>query len=239
MPESRLSFVAERLRPLPDPAGASEADFVIAESNHRISNNLALLLAAVSIRANDIGKSGRSLDSEEVSLLLAEVGARISTVAWLHRFLSKEPNGEAVDLTDHLHELCETLISALSEPSRMVLRRIGDAQCVVASGQIVPLSLIVTEVVTNALKYAHPAGVPGKIEIGCRKQADGSLVVEIADDGVGLPEDFDLTTDGGIGARTIRVLARQLQAEFDFGSSPIGLRFTLCIPPARPAPHAA
>jgi two-component sensor histidine kinase len=142
-------------------------------------------------------------------------------------------------LNEHLQELCETLMSALSHPKRMTLRRFGDAECVVATGQIVPLSLIVTEVVTNALKYAHPTGVPGKIELGCRKQADGSLVVEIADDGVGLPEDFDLTKDGGIGARTIRVLARQLHAEFDFDSSPIGLRFTLCIPPAGRSPHTA
>jgi two-component sensor histidine kinase len=237
MPESAFSLASERF--YPEHPQADYAGFVISETNHRISNNLALISAAIGIRASEITKSGRSLDCEEISLLLAEVSARISTVSWLHRFLSKEPSGESVDLNDHLHEMCDTLVSAVSQPKRMVLRRIGDAECVVATGQIVPLSLIVTEVITNSLKYAHPSGVPGTIDLGCRKQADGSLVVEIADDGVGFPEDFDVTKDGGIGTRTIRVLARQLHAEFDFDSTPLGLRFTLCIPPEDRPPHLA
>ena len=111
------------------------------------------------------------------------------------------------------------------------LGQFGDGECIATSGQVVPLCLIVTELVTNALKYAHPAGVHGTIAVGCRKQADGTLVVEVADDGVGLPEDFDMAADGGLGARTIRVLARQLDAQFDFRSGPIGLRFFLRVPP--------
>jgi two-component sensor histidine kinase len=219
------------------PATAQETfpgakEFSIAEANHRIANNLALLSSSISIRANEVARRSESLNGEEVSLLLAEVGARISTVAWLHRFLSKAPGGDTVDLNDHLGELAETLISALSEPKRTRLIKTGENACVVATGQVVPLSLIVTEVVTNSLKYSHPSGIAGTIAIGCRRQNDGSLVVEVADDGVGLPEGFDPTTDGGIGARTIRVLARQLSADCDFDSTPLGLRFILRVPPA-------
>jgi len=206
------------------------AEFSISESNHRISNNLALLASAIGIRANALAGRDRSLSGEEVSLILGEVSARISTVAWLHRFLSDEPAGETIDLNRHLYELCETLISALSEPKRMILVRTGERECVVATGQVVPLCLIVTEVVTNALKYAHPARVAGRIAVGCHKEPSGALVLEVADDGVGLPEGFDFAAEGGTGTRTIRALARQLGARFDFESGPIGLRFVLRVP---------
>jgi two-component sensor histidine kinase len=225
------ALARERFSPATEQVFLGDAGFSLSESNHRIANNLALLSSAISIRANEVARRNASLNGEEVSLLLAEVGARISTVAWLHRFLAKAPDGETVDLSDHLDELCETLISALSEPRRVTLVKSGDGACTVATSQVVPLSLIVTEIVTNSLKYAHPTGVPGKIALGCRRQADGSLVVEVSDDGVGLPEGFDIRSQGGIGARTIRVLARQLGADFDFHSASIGVRFILCVPP--------
>lgn len=163
--------------------------------------------------------------------MLGEISARIASVAWLHRFLSEEPDADCLDLNDHLHELCEGLVEALADPERVTLARTGSGECAVASVDVVPLCLIVTEAVTNSLKYAHPAGVRGKLSVGCRKGDDGGLIVEVADDGVGLPEDFDAATGGGIGSRTIRVLARQLDATTEYVSGPCGLTFRLRLPP--------
>lgn len=213
---------------IPLPTGL---DFALSESNHRIANNLTLLASALGIRAGEIANRDRDLDCEEVSLILGEVSARISTVAWLHRFLSKEPDADRIDLNGHLYELCETLLSALSDPWRMKLVRTGGGECRVETGKIVPLCLLITEVVTNSLKYAHPTGVAGTISVGCRRTTDGALVVEIADDGVGLPEGFDLKVDGGTGAKTIRVLAKQLDARIDFVPRSIGTLFRLAMPP--------
>ena len=181
------------------------------------------------MRAAEVARRPHNLSGDEVSLILGEVSAKISTVAWLHRLLSDYPAVESVDINDQLYRLCETLLSALSDPTRMRLIRTGSGRCVVATNAIVPLCLIVTEVVTNSLKYAHPTKVPGKIAVGCR-EADGALIVEVSDDGVGLPEDFDLLADGGTGARVIRALAGQLGAKVSFDSRPIGLLFRLRLP---------
>lgn len=207
-----------------------DSDFSASEADHRISNNLAILASAVSIRATEVAKRQRHLSSEEVSLLLGEISAKVSTIAWLHRFLSQEPAAGRVDINDHLYRLGDTLLSALSDPRRMKLVRTGAGACTVAVGDVVPICLIVTEVITNSLKYAHPTQVSGTIFVGCRAETDGSLVVQVADDGVGLPEGFDVMTDGGTGGRTVRALARQLQAEITFESRPIGLRVTLRVP---------
>jgi two-component sensor histidine kinase len=223
-------LIASRARLLqPRPTVAAERDFVLSEAHHRISNNLALLSSAIGIRSQEIVNRKRPLSSQEVSLVLGEVSARISAIAWLHRYLSKEPDAPSIDLCHHLRELCETLISALAEPDKVTFV-MGNGECMVATGNVVPLCLIVTEVVTNSLKYAHPANVSGMLALGCSRDRDGSLVVEVADDGVGLPEGFDLLTDGGTGARTIRVLARQLEAEVTVESGPIGLHFRRRLP---------
>jgi two-component sensor histidine kinase len=100
----------------------------------------------------------------------------------------------------------------------------------VGTEKVLPLCLIVTEVVTNSLKYSHPAGVPGKLVLGCRNGSDGSLLIEVGDDGIGLPEGFEFADHGGIGSRTIRVLAKQLGAEVSLESRPIGSWFKLRLP---------
>ena len=84
----------------------------------------------------------------------------------------------------------------------------------------------------NAVKYAHPSGVPVQMSIDCSRGADGNVVLEIADDGVGLPEGFDAERDGGVGFRLIRSLASQLGAKLEIESDSMGLAFRLRLPAA-------
>ena len=96
------------------------------------------------------------------------------------------------------------------------------------------MGFIIGEVVTNAVKYAHPAGVKGRIDVGCHARPEGAILVQIADDGVGLPEGFDPRRDGGLGMRMVRMRAGQLGANLAFESTSMGLTVRLLIPPSRP-----
>jgi two-component sensor histidine kinase len=66
--------------------------------------------------------------------------------------------------------------------------------------------------------------------ITCQQNAAGNLVIEIADDGIGLPENFDPKTDGGLGFRIVRSLASQLGATIHFDSSELGTSVRLEMP---------
>jgi two-component sensor histidine kinase len=202
----------------------------LAETNHRIANNLSLLAGTVSMRATQILQRRESLSHEEAAALLGEVSARIAAVGRLHRSLSIEPEAARIDLHAHLLELCETLLAALAAPGQVDLTVTSSRECLVGTEKVLPLCLIVTEVVTNSLKYSHPAGVPGKLVLGCRNGPDESLLIEVGDDGIGLPEGFEFADHGGIGSRTIRVLAKQLGAEVSLESRPIGSWFKLRLP---------
>ncbi|MFL9828974.1 ATP-binding protein, partial [Rhodoplanes sp. SY1] len=84
--------------------------------------------------------------------------------------------------------------------------------CPVPARQVVRLALLASELVINAVKHAHPAGLHGVVEIACRVDPDGSVVLTVCDDGIGLPVDFDPSRDGRFGLGLIRALAHSLAA---------------------------
>jgi two-component sensor histidine kinase len=231
--------MSDRILLHPATSKVSEADRFLAfttpndalsEINHRISNNLALLASTVSMRAANFSRRKEPVDGREVAAALHEITARIAIVGHMHRLLSTRPGTDQAGFGAHLRELCRLFISALATPGQWELIDTGVADCPVDADHFLPLSLIVTEVVTNALKYAHPAGAPGKLAIGCRREPDGTVVIDVADDGVGFPEGFEFAAGGSIGSRTIHVLAQQIDAEIAFDSRATGLHFELRLP---------
>jgi two-component sensor histidine kinase len=81
----------------------------------------------------------------------------------------------------------------------------------------------------NAVKFAHPAGVAGDLVIACNRRED-VIVIEVVDDGVGLPEGFDPAVDGEFGLQLLRSLASQLKARLEFDNTGLGLRVRLSLP---------
>jgi two-component sensor histidine kinase len=143
--------------------------------------------------------------------------------------LSQSYRNALVDLGTYLRELATSLTGALSPDARVHVSHHAEDKCVLPPDQVLTLGLLVSEVVTNSVKYAHPTGVPVKIDIRCEQNA-GKLRVEIADDGIGLPENFDPMTDGGLGFRMVHALAAQLGATASFDSSDLGTRVLVEIP---------
>jgi two-component sensor histidine kinase len=210
------------------------SDDRLSEAQHRIANNLALIAGYTRLQATRLNKAGQPLSAREVCIALEEVAARIETVGELHRLLSAAPGqSEAdIDLGQFLAKLCASLMQTVSFAGDTAITHDDAGGCLVRPDQATPVALIVSELVTNALKYAHPAGVTGRIKVSCRPLGLGlgaGLVVEVTDDGVGLSEDFDPLTDGGLGFRVVRGLARQLGATLNYESTGLGLTVRLTL----------
>ena len=107
---------------------------------------------------------------------------------------------------------------------------VGSENCLVAQDCVAPLALIVNEALLNAVRHAHPSGVDGKIEISCIQNSGSRILIEVTDDGVGLPEDFDPARDGGHGLHLMRQLSAQLGATLSFESTCLGLTVQLLLP---------
>jgi two-component sensor histidine kinase len=213
-------------------AGDFPPNAFVAEANHRIANNLAVVAALVRMQSAEVHKAGSSLSAEAVSSMLAEVSSRIDTVCQFHRLLACQ-YVDAVALPAYLGDVAEAALTAMAGVGKLDLDLSGDPDCMVPATQALRIGLIVGELVVNAVKYAHPAaGVTGKVQVGCHVDDNGQVVISVADDGVGFPEGYDPHKDGGLGMRIVRSLASQLSATLSFRSTCLGLTTTLRVSPS-------
>jgi two-component sensor histidine kinase len=194
----------------------------VAEADHRIANNLANLSGAIRLQRSAISKSGRTFTTEQVCMLLDDIDARIEVTAKLHKSLAQAVNGNGVNLGDFVEEISE-MISTLSPEGRMDLTVDNSCDGYIDPRHALHAGLITAELLTNASKYAHPTGLTVKVHIRCETKDDGSFLVEVTDDGVGFPESFDPSTDGGLGFQLMRALANGLSAELQFEHDSLGV----------------
>jgi PAS domain S-box-containing protein len=148
-------------------------------------------------------------------------------------FRSRNPSD--VNLLELLKAGCDELVGLPGCEYSLEVKAHGASASRVRADLAAPVELIVREALANAIKYAHPTGVPGKIAVDCERDATGGLVVTVMDDGVGLPENFDPACDGDTGFRVMRVLSERLGGSLAWKSTPLGLRMRLRVPAGRVA----
>jgi two-component sensor histidine kinase len=191
------------------------------EAEHRIANSLQMISALVRTRA----RSGNVSDPQA---FLLEIANRIETVGKLHRFLSQSTTG-TVQLRAYLEDVCARLRSAVA-PEATSFAFDCPPDCRLPGKTALPLALITAELISNSLKYAHPAGLPTRISLSCSREEGGRLLIAYEDDGVGFPDDFDVAGAGHMGMIFIRLLSQSVGGEHEWCSDSLGIRFELRLP---------
>jgi len=201
-----------------------------AGSDRRIADNLSIVADLVRDQASSLDGRAGTLDRDEVQTILADLGGRVDAVARLHRLLAERPAKAALSLGEYLEDITAAIVAALSGDRVIRLQFACDPHCFVTPERALSLGFIVVELVTNAVKYAHPTGVAGAITVQCEQRPDGSITVEVSDDGVGLPEGMDPMKANSLGLRVVRSLAAQLGARVEFEHDALGLSCVLQMP---------
>ncbi|MEQ1781190.1 MAG: ATP-binding protein [Hyphomonadaceae bacterium] len=204
---------------------------LVLEADHRIANHLAMVSGYVRLKEKSLARQPDAPTRDSVKLAFEGIRAQIDAVARLHRSLATRKQGGRIDLGEYIHHVCAPFMSGLS--GQIELTEDLQAGCLVQSDDILPMTQIASEVITNAIKYSHVRGETGKLLVRCRSAPDGQLEMDITDDGTGLPQLLDPSTSEGIGFRLIRALTAQIGAESGFESSVAGTRFWLRMTSAR------
>jgi two-component sensor histidine kinase len=191
------------------------------EADHRIAKSLTMISGLVRLRAY----KGEVVDPRA---LLLEIADRIDTVAELHRLLSQSITG-TVQLSKYLQEICAHSAQALS-PCRISCTVTCSPEHVVPFGLALPLGLITAELLSNSLRYAHPAGLPTRVAIVCRRERADCLSFAYQDDGVGFPENFEVLRDGRMGMKLIKSLSERLKGDHRWSSDSLGMNFEIVAP---------
>ncbi len=199
------------------------AETLLREVNHRVANSLALVASFVFLQQKAIGA-----DQPLARGALADVQVRISAIAQIHRRLYTSDDVSTIEMDAYLRGLVEELGAAMISSGHERAIRLETDPIHMATDRAVSLGVIVTELVTNAYKYAYPDDRPGEIRVALR-QRDASVSLIVEDDGVGI-ESGAVAKGTGLGARIIRAMASSLQSTPVTDTAYAGTRITLSIP---------
>jgi two-component sensor histidine kinase len=202
-----------------------------------------MLAAILQVKITALRTGPELIPREEVINALTEMVGKILAMARLHRILVAEPAQGELDLNNVLTEILHEFTTSGMFGDRLHLASTLGSGCLVDPSRAAVLAFVFSEILTNALKYAHPSGLPVELTIASAALPDGGMALEIADDGVGFPEGFDELRDSGVGLRLVRSLVENLGGRVETTSSELGLTFSIRLPPNPPAetgtPHAA
>ncbi|HUK89935.1 MAG TPA: PAS domain S-box protein [Blastocatellia bacterium] len=179
-------------------------DLLLREIHHRVKNNLQVVSSLLSIQSN-YSSDKHSQD------ILRDSQTRVHSMGLVHEQLYRSEDLAHIDFVQYVRRLTDDLLVSYAGQTRSIAVQIGADKVVVDIDSAIPLGLIITESVSNSLKHAFPGDRGGHIEVYLHKRPDDSLVLAIADNGIGLPEEFDMASSGSLGLRLIRELAVQLR----------------------------
>lgn len=235
---ARLRHAREEVRALADERRqlVERSELLFQEMQHRVGNNLQMVGAVLSLQM-------RGLNEPTAKRALSDAAARLQVIGNIQRQLYQH-DGRLVPLDGFLSEVAAKIMASSARP--------GITCTVEAKGGIilrpdsaVPVALIVSEAIANALEHGFADRAEGRIAV-LITQTEAAIVLAVEDDGHGLPADFDPEVADSIGLRISRVLSRQLEAEIALENraenhgqnDQRGARMTLTLPASRLADPA-
>ncbi len=185
----------------------AQQEVLMQEIHHRVKNNLQIIASLLNLQAARI-------KAPEARAEFQSARDRVRALATLHRYLYAHGELHMVDMRAFFAELCGQLFQAFNEAegARIALDIIAP-DLNISSDQAVPIALIVTETVGNALKYAFPANRRGRIQVEFVVDAANMGRLTIRDDGVGLDQRGEPQHTEGLGLQLVRGFAKQIGAQ--------------------------
>lgn len=186
-----------------------EKELLLKEVHHRVKNNMQVISSLLNIQAETIG-------NDTFSELLGESQQRIKSMALIHENLYQSDNLLEIDFKDYINMLANSLHRFYSVPGVIVSLDLQVDNVKLDIETAVPCGLIINELISNSLKHAFK-GREGKGVIKVLFRAiDCRYVLEIMDDGIGLPEGFSMDSTTSMGMEIVSILTQQIDGKLQY-----------------------
>jgi len=196
----------------------TEKEWLLKEIHHRVKNNLQIVISLLNTQS-------AYLDNKDALLAIQNSQHRMHAMSLIHQKLYQSENLAYIDISWYIYELVNYLKESF-DMDRKISYTLDTEKLELDVAQAVPLGLILNEAVSNAIKYAFPDKKKGNIFISLKNIEGCCYQLIIADDGVGLPEGFDLANSESLGMNLMMGLSDQLDGSFKTENNN-GLKITI------------
>lgn len=197
-------------------------NLLIKESNHRIKNNLNILLRYISLE--------KRLNKDNLAEVINKMEFRIKSLDLFHNLLYTGPSSDEVLIMEYFKNFAITLTDVYPTYDDIVFTSEDDSDFMVSADKIVPLSLITNELLTNSIKHAYvDFPINRKMIHGAIYKKDNCCEILYRDNGIGVPDDFNPKETSGLGWVIINALVDQLNGEYEVYKDD-GMCFRLTFP---------
>jgi PAS domain S-box-containing protein len=179
-----------------------EKEVLLKEVYHRVKNNLEIISSLLSLQEMQVPDG-------EAREALRDSSARVKSMSLVHNMLSQNEQYTRIDIRQYMDSLIREFRSAHGRIARQIEVEAVIDEASLSIGTTIPLGLLVNELMSNAFRYAFPDGRPGRLKISLRRDQQ-EFVLSVADDGIGVAEDFDISLSESLGFTLVRALTRQL-----------------------------
>ncbi len=153
------------------------------------------------------------LEDPKIITMFQHSQNRLHSMALVHEQLYRSQNLKELDLSKYIVALVDK-ISSSYDISETGINFLVDIETIYVNIETAhSCGLIINELAANALEHAFPEGQKGKIWVSLQKNENSQIMLQVKDDGVGFPEDFDFINVDSLGLKLVRILTRQIEGE--------------------------
>ena len=193
-------------------ANLREKETLLHEVHHRVKNNMQVINSLLKLQSNNI-------EDKKIKEILKDSQSRVYAMSAVHEMLHGSEKLSEIDLKSYLSKITASIFQTYSTNHRKIKLNSSIENSPISINQAYPLGLIINELISNTLKYAFPEDRKGEITVSMKK-LDKELKLTIADNGVGISEEFDWKNSKSLGLKLVRTLVEnQLDGSIDMESN--------------------
>jgi two-component sensor histidine kinase len=200
-----------------------EKDVLLQEVHHRVKNNLQLVSSLLNLQLARVPNG-------ESRTVLEECQGRIHAVAIVHEAIYSARDYARVPIVNYVRALASGISHAVGAAGRGIEIELEIGDETLAVDKAIPCGLILNELISNAVKHAFPRGRSGIVRVLASMTPDSKMEVIVADDGVGVPENFSPEDYASVGMQVVCALVEQLDGTLQVTREG-GAQFRLTFPP--------
>ena len=186
-----------------------QKELLLKEIHHRVKNNMQIISRLIHLQSFHV------FDKRDINLFTV-VQDRVKSMGLIHGSLYQSEDLSSIKFKDYVTTLTSQLLNTYANNSNIKLtNNISDISLNMETA--IPVGLIINELVTNSLKHAFP-DIKGEVSINIHIKSE-KIELIIKDNGIGLPEDFDIKTPKKLGLQLVNNLIEQLEGTIKLDQS--------------------